>query len=263
MSTSNTPFQLIPSSMQFRQHPDSIAERLHNEAMSRIRAELATRSSHSPTGEGLNWLDVTAHNTPQEAGEFYRNTLERAQPRRAETITLCEPRVTSACPLDASWATWDMFGSHARFNQLSSPGFEICADARRTVPILHLGLVQLQWESAHDDLPMAREDSGAVWRWRKGSPAHLHAEASVNGKGLHIDRVTATKYGPGRSFLEFRIFVDGQLTGRGGRCGCSLGMGGNDLPAVGRLASTLAITVDDVAEQGEPVVELWEVAQPK
>ena len=93
----------------------------------------------------------------------------------------------------------------------------------------------------------------------RGIARHLHAEAIIEGVRVHIDRVTATKYGPGRSFLEFRIFADGELVGRGGRCGCSLGGGGSNLPAVGRIAANVAITVDDVSEDGQPTMELCDV----
>jgi hypothetical protein len=107
---------------------------------------------------------------------------------------------------------------------------------------------------------MTPEESGDVpWRWADRSPGHLHAGTIIEGVRLHIDRVAATKYGPGRSFLEFRIFTDGVLAGRGGRCGCSLGGGGSDLPAVARVAAHLVITVEDAAEDGRPTVELWGV----
>ena len=69
--------------------------------------------------------------------------------------------------------------------------------------------------------------------------------------------VGATKFGPGRSFKEFRIFVAGRLAGRGGRCGCSPGIGGSDLTAVARLGRGQAITVDAHGER--PVVEVWGV----
>jgi hypothetical protein len=66
---------------------------------------------------------------------------------------------------------------------------------------------------------------------------------------------------PGRSVREFRIFVDGELAGRGGQCGCSLGFGGGDLPAVACVDSDLVVTVDAVAGEQLPVVELWRIRQ--
>ena len=70
----------------------------------------------------------------------------------------------------------------------------------------------------------------------------------------------------GRSITEIRIFVDGRLAGRGGKCGCALGFGKNDLPAVALLGGGQALTVDDVTDGAlhaktmpELVAELWRV----
>src|SRR5690349_21599053 len=38
-------------------------------------------------------------------------------------------------------------------------------------------------------------------------------------------------WAPGRGYVEYRVFLDGAPIGRGGRFGCSLGFGDNDLPA--------------------------------
>jgi hypothetical protein len=263
MSSGKTPIRFRPSSTQFRQHSDSIAERLHTEIMNRIQAELRALSGQPPTDDGLDWLDLTPDSTPEEVDEAFRNTFERQEGRFTRTFALCERRLISECPLDVSWCLWDMLGAHTRFDELSPAQWEICADARRTVPTRHLGLMELEWEAAPDDaryVPMTPKESGDVeWRWGKGSPSHVHAEGMIESVLVHIDRVTTTKYGPGRSFLEFRIFASGELAGRGGRSGCSLGGGGSDLPAVGRIASNVAITVDDLLEDGRPIVELWEV----
>ncbi|MEP7118146.1 MAG: hypothetical protein ABI880_11225 [Acidobacteriota bacterium] len=105
---------------------------------------------------------------------------------------------------------------------------------------------------------MTSAESGDVeWRYEEGSPHHVHAETTIGGVLVHIDMVGATKFGPGRSFKEFRIVVAGRLAGRGGSCGCSLGVGGSDLPAVARLGRGTAITVD--AHGQRPVVEVWGV----
>jgi hypothetical protein len=88
---------------------------------------------------------------------------------------------------------------------------------------------------------------------------HTHAEASVVGRVLHIDRVSGTRFGPGRSIVEFRLFFDGVLAGRGGSVGCSLGFGGRDLPAVALVGDRLAVTVEFVEGVAIPIVELWKV----
>jgi hypothetical protein len=79
---------------------------------------------------------------------------------------------------------------------------------------------------------------------------------SCDGHRVHIDIVSALKFGPGREYHECRIFVDGRLAGRGGDCGCSLGFGGSDLPSVAAVGRDAAVTVDLLP--GDPVVELWQ-----
>ena len=105
---------------------------------------------------------------------------------------------------------------------------------------------------------MTSEESGnADWKSPDGYPRHRHGETSINSHVVHIDVVDIRKDGPGRSIREVRIFVDGELAGRGGACGCSLGFGGADLPAVGRIGCDAVLTVDSVAHNEAPVVELW------
>lgn len=174
-------------------------------------------------------------------------------------MVLRAPAQILACPLDPSWRRWDMFGPSYR--QIPAEATRRCASPRRLRPLHHLGLVALDWEAAPDDarvVPMTSAESGDVeWRYEQGSPHHVHAETTIGGVLVHIDMVGATKFGPGRSFTECRIFVAGRLAGRGGRCGCSLGIGGSDLPAVARLGRGQAITVDAHGER--PVVEVWGV----
>ena len=81
-----------------------------------------------------------------------------------------------------------------------------------------------------------------------------------------MDWTHAHKHGPGRTITKVRIFVDGRLAGRGGRCGCSPGVGGDDLPAVALIGSGRTLSVDDVTDDSsrkavvpQLVAELWEV----
>jgi hypothetical protein len=83
----------------------------------------------------------------------------------------------------------------------------------------------------------------------------MHAQTMLDGHRVHIDVLSATKYGPGRSYQECRIFVDGRLAGRGGDCGCSLGFGTSDFPAVAAVGMDAAMTFDSIG--GYPVVEFW------
>jgi hypothetical protein len=167
------------------------------------------------------------------------------------------------CPLDRSWRLWGMFGQERRYDRVSPEDKVICDQARRATPVRHLGLIELAWRAAADDgrkVPMTSEESGDVeWRWAKGSPQHVHVEIEVDGHRVHVDRASASKRGPGNMYLEFRIFVDGRLAGRGGRCGTSLGVGGSDLPAVARVGPHKAITLDEDVGVSTPIAELWEV----
>jgi hypothetical protein len=102
------------------------------------------------------------------------------------------------------------------------------------------------------------------WKYSKGSPRLLHAETVIGGAHIHVDWAYARKHGPGRSITEIRIFVDGSLAGRGGQCGCALGFGKGDLPAVALLGGGKALTVDDVTLDAldagampDLVAELW------
>jgi hypothetical protein len=147
----------------------------------------------------------------------------------------------------------------------AQPSLDAAVAAR---PSDHLGLVRLDWELARDDAafePMTSAESGQPdWKYSEGSPRHLHAEAVIGAARVHVDWVHARKHGPGRSITEVRIFVDGRLVGRGGQCGCSLGFGKKDLPAVALLGGGKALTVDDVTTGAlhpkampELVAELW------
>jgi hypothetical protein len=132
----------------------------------------------------------------------------------------------------------------------SSP--EEVESASASTPSSHLGLVALDWELASDDAafaPMTGAESGQPdWKFLAGSPRHLHAETDIDGARIHVDGVCARKHGPGRSITEIRIFVDGCLAGRGGKCGCALGFGKGELPAVALLGGGKALTVDDVTD---------------
>jgi hypothetical protein len=62
---------------------------------------------------------------------------------------------------------------------------------------------------------------------------------------VHVDELGASMWAPGQAYLEYRIFLDGALVGRGGRSGCSLGAGGNDLPARALLPSGEVLVVKE------------------
>ena len=254
----------------FRKHRDSIAGRI---AARQFRAAVnALRRSAADEEEdgGPDWLDLTLDSTDEEIEAARRATFGEQNLDEAQTAP--PPRATATiheCPLGREWRRWDMFNS-PRYHTVPDDARPAVDAARRAKPLRHLGVVPLPWETAEDDasyVPMTAAESGEPeGRWEKGSPRHLHAEADVDGRRVHVDWTHAHKHGPGRTITEIRIFVDGRLAGRGGRCGCSLGVGGDDLPAVALIGSGRALSVDDVTDDAsrkgfapQLVAELWEV----
>jgi len=254
----------------FRKHPDSVAGRIAARQARAAAKELRRVVAEPEEDEGPNWLDLTLDSTGEEIEAARRTTfgeqdldapLPAPPPKSAVTIR--------ACPLGRQWRRWDMFNS-PRYHAVPDGARPAVDAAAHSKPVRHLGLLPLSWETAEDDaafVPMTTAESGEPeWRWEKGSPRHLHAEADLDGRRVHVDWTHAHKHGPGRTITEIRIFVDGRLEGRGGRCGCSLGVGGNDLPAVALIGSGRALSVDDVTDDAsrrgfapQLVAELWEV----
>jgi hypothetical protein len=141
-----------------------------------------------------------------------------------------------------------MFGPAANDFRLVPPEDRVrCDEARGCAPRRHSGRLKVRWSAAR---PLTHGER----------PDHMHAEVTVGGRTIHIDCVHRRLDGPGRSVEEVRIFVDDVLEGRGGGAGCSLGFGGDDLPAVARVGDGHVITVDLVSGIPAPVVELWEIA---
>jgi hypothetical protein len=232
---------------QFSDHPSSIAGRIRRRALARSLKNLAADSG--PEDEGLSWLDLTLDSTDEEIETAYANTFGDTRPRRTVTDIRTPTRLHHPCPLGTEWVDWDMFGPPEHDFRLVTDSDRIrCEHARKAEPTRHAGRLKLRWGTArsHD------EDT-----------TRMHVEADVAGRVLHIDHITRRRYGPGRSFQEFRLFVDELLEGRGGSAGCSLGFGGGDLPAVALIGDRLAVTVDTVPDIRVPVVELWEVELPQ
>lgn len=213
---------------------------------------LATHKDDPVEDEEDPWLDPPDDATPEQIAEAYGEGVQWTVQEGIESRAV---RTIQACPLNEGWRLWDMFGIDQHdFRWLTPDQRDRCSVSRNVIPRKHLALLTLEWEVALDD---ARHKPVSEY------PRHHHAETLINNHVVHIDVVDVRKYGPGRSVREFRIFVDGELAGRGGKCGCSLGFGGGDLPAVARIDSDAAITVDSVVDKETPVVELWKVRQSR
>jgi len=140
-----------------------------------------------------------------------------------------------------------MFGPD-RFFDVSKDVARVVARARRVKRLSEIGPVDVEWHVAADDashLPMTPEESGRPgWKYLPGCPSHIHADLFVDRHGVHVDVCAATMFGPGRSWWECRIFVEGTLSGRGHRCGSSIGVGGRTLPAIALVGRRHVLCVD-------------------
>lgn len=153
------------------------------------------------------------------------------------------------CPLGSEWRNWDVF-TEARFTVSSPEEKATIAEVRKAKWGEKLREIEVVWETAPDDASYqpAPEDA----HFSEGSPSHVHTEFQIDDQLIHIDRLHADKLCPGRSYTEFRIFVNGRLAGRGGSAGSSLGGGGSDLPAVALVGTDKVLTVDR-----QEVITLW------
>jgi len=254
----------------FKAHPDSIAGRIEKQRLEDAERRLRELADHPGEDEELKWLDLTSANSEEEVDAAAKQMDEINTPvEDPRAAPLRPPGAVTSCPLDSSWRLWDMFNTQ-KYWEVPGDAQRIIEAASAATPSSHLGLVALDWEMARDDaafVPMTGAESGQPdWKFSEGSPRHVHAEALIDGACIHVDWVYARKHGPGRSITEIRIFVDGRLAGRGGRCGCALGFGRGDLPAVALLGGGRALTVDDVTSGAlhaktmpQLVAELWRV----
>jgi hypothetical protein len=223
----NTRLSFSPAE-HFVEHPSSIAGRLKQQELHRICS----------SGRKPNGIEEVRIQPGRDDG-----------PRK---LSLRSPKIIGSCPLPAAWTEWDISGQTEKCYRVVSPEQHArCERPRRTSPVRSLGKLPLVWESA-DGKPRP----AIVARLREG---HVHAETSIGKRLVHIDLVEIVRGGPGRAITELRIFVDGELAGRGGSCGCSLGGGGSDLPAVAIVGNSRVLAVTMISGRGTPLAELWAV----
>jgi len=216
------------SAQHFIEHSNSIARRLKEQELERI----------SNRCRKLNGIEEVRIRSGSGDG-----------PRR---LSLRSPEIIRSCPLPAGWTEWDIVGDTEKCYRVVSPDQHArCERARHTSPIRSLGRLRLAWESA-DGKPRP----ATLARLREG---HVHAETTIGTRLVHIDLVELVRGGPGRAITEVRIFVDGALAGRGGSCGCSLGGGGSDAPAVAIVGNSRVLAVTMIHGRGMPLAELWAV----
>jgi hypothetical protein len=147
----------------------------------------------------------------------------------------------TTCPLAPTWRGWDVWSPERTLGGATEGA--VCRQARATPRGARLSEQPVLWEVSPDDAEFhpPAGDAGFV----DGSPSHRHAEFAIDGHQVHIDCLVAHKWGPSRFYVEYRIFVDGALAGRGGES--SLPQGGipdKNLPAVALLGQDKVLTVD-------------------
>lgn len=223
--------QRLSPPTHFLDHPDFIAVRVRKKYNAKLRRELAN----------IRWRD-----RKRSARQIH--TWTQAHPGSEGTQTVAV-RTLAECPLGQSWRDWDAIVPPF-FRVIPDADWLTCEAARQLRPLRHLGLIRVEW--LRTTWPTDPE--------RKMRSRLLHAGIDVDGRAVHLDWVTNSNQqgGPGRALIEFRVFVDRQLAGRGGTWACSLGTAGIDQPLVAQIGPALAITVDQI-DPGMPIVELWTV----
>jgi hypothetical protein len=230
---------------QFSQHPQSIAERLRQRALCAIFRALESPAPAADAGPG--WRDLTENSTAEEIEAAAKNSFhESPPPRGAARLLRAEYRILSVL---SSGTGSDGTSSSAETTTIAGCRPTIRRGLTRLVACCRsrtTGRLKLAWRPAADSLVHPR------------GPDHIHTETTVDGHGVHIDRLERRLHSPGRGWKELRIFVDNVLAGRAGLAGCSLGAGGSDLPAIACIGRSKVITVDIIESIAVPIVELWE-----
>jgi hypothetical protein len=151
----------------------------------------------------------------------------------------------ASCPIASSWKTWDFLNIPER--RLKDEALTRDDELRQLVCITDLGELRLHWSIAADD-PIRTHVNDGTPMGKHPHSSHVHSEIQIDGVSIHIDWVTANRYGPGRSMTEAHIFVGGALAGHAWQGGCSLGFGGSRFPAVALVRAGRALVVDGNSE---------------
>lgn len=204
------------------------------------------------------WERTNGHRTNGDRLIYKRkNDMSKARVKQQKPVeqNSSESCGTISCPMDSSWRKWDL-SSPERFGLLDPADKKKAIEASKAKLGKLLSEFQPAWQTASDDSSLLEKPHHVSFY--DGYPKHEHVELSVDGHLIHIDRLSAKMSGPGRSYLEYRIYVDGQLAGRGGGAGAIFGMGNSDLPARALCGMNRLITVDR-----EKNISYWECTKRK
>ena len=128
-----------------------------------------TASTPGPNGPGPQ------HSLPSSNPfrDHPASIVSRIHPR---LFTPAPPLLIASCPLSAAWRDCDKPGDKDTARRMSEEELAICAAARRTRPIRRWYRVPLFWERGRNLVP----DTPA-------QAMHMHAEALINQRLVHID----------------------------------------------------------------------------
>lgn len=175
------------------------------------------------------------------AEEAWFRVMDTPSPPR-KALPVSPGRRIRSCPMNSDWRNW-YSGTPERF-RLADPAARRKAAAAQRAPRGRLvRKVLARWERAADDAVYQpeRDPQSSV---KSGSPSHVHTSFRLGKQRIHIDRMMIERSGPLCMFIEYRIYVDGAVAGRGGICAGPYGNGNHDLPAVAFLNARRILSVD-------------------
>ena len=156
-----------------------------------------------------------------------------------------------SCPMNSDWRAWHA-ATPDRF-RLADPAAQARAvEAMQATRGRRLRQIDVLWERAPDDVfyQPEQEPNHSFWI---GSPSHLHTSFKLGPWRVHIDRLLAERRGPLSIYIEYRIYINGVIAGRGGMAGGPYGCGNYDLPAAALLGDGRILSVDRDLN-----IEVWE-----
>lgn len=193
-------------------------------------------------------MNVT-RNESSESVRLHR-FLERAN-ALIRSLPVSPGRHIRSCPMKCDWRRWNS-ATPDRFRLADPDEHNRAASAQQAVRGRRLQTIRARWERAADDA-FYQPDPDPHTSYKAGSPCHVHTSFRLGKQRIHIDRLMIERGGPLCVFIEYRIYIDGAVAGRGGICGGPYGNGNMDLPAVAFLDSRRILSVDEDLSIG-----IWE-----
>jgi hypothetical protein len=155
-----------------------------------------------------DWLDLTNEHTAEQWEAACDKVLRDNEPTEEPGDPPVRAGSIVTCPLDPSWRRLDVFVPARRHDLVPPEAIPRILEARRVPGNQKLQTLDLVWEVADDDASIAPATDDPR-SFDPHTPSHVHADCTIADHHVHIDATAARLWGPGRSWLEVRIFVDG------------------------------------------------------